>query len=67
MPKIEHRKILFYISSMFLFRKASVGDKAQLQKRMTSVPDEIIEGLLSKFTEHSRNSATYVFQFNVHL
>lgn len=52
---------------MFLFRKASVGDKAQLQKRMTSVPDEIIEGLLSKFTEHSRNSATYVFQFNVHL
>ena len=45
---------------MFLFRNASVGDKAQLQKRMSLVPNEIIDGLLSKFTEHSRNSTTYV-------
>ncbi|KAF8578888.1 RNA polymerase I associated factor, A49-like protein [Ramaria rubella] len=49
-------KILFYISSMFLFRHTSVDDKTQLLKRMSSVPSEIVEGLLAKFTEHSRNS-----------
>ncbi|KAF8525699.1 Rpa49 subunit specific to nuclear RNA polymerase I [Gautieria morchelliformis] len=55
-PKMSNLKILFYISSMFLFRKAPVGDKARLQKRMSSVPNEIIEGLLAKFAERSRNS-----------
>jgi hypothetical protein len=47
---------------MFLFRDAPVGDKAQLQKRMSSVPNEIIEGLLAKFAEHSRNSTEYASQ-----
>jgi DNA-directed RNA polymerase I subunit RPA49 len=56
------RKILFYISSMFLFRmnSRSVHDKSKLQQRMSTVPNDIIDGLLSRFTERSRESTTYV-------
>lgn len=51
------RKILFYISSMFLFRIHAARNMDQLQQRMSSVPNEIIEGLLTKFTERGRNFA----------
>ncbi|KAF8515700.1 RNA polymerase I associated factor, A49-like protein [Hysterangium stoloniferum] len=59
-PSKNNLKILFYISSMFLFRmsSSSVRDKTKLQQRMSMVPNEIIDGLLSRFTERSRESTT---------
>lgn len=49
-----HRKILYYISCMLLFRDGAVRDKAQLQKRMSSVPTEIVDGFLARFAESNR-------------
>jgi hypothetical protein len=45
---------------MFLFRDGPVGNKAQLQQHMSSVPNEIIKGLLAEFMESSQNSSEYI-------
>ncbi|GJE92909.1 RNA polymerase I associated factor, A49-like protein [Phanerochaete sordida] len=55
--KIE-LKILVYISAMLAFRAASrvVSDKQVLQERLKSVPSIVVDGLLSRFTEASRDT-----------
>ncbi|EKM52686.1 uncharacterized protein PHACADRAFT_261280 [Phanerochaete carnosa HHB-10118-sp] len=55
--KIE-LKILFYISIMLAFRAASrvVSDKQVLQERLKVVPSIVLDGLLSRFTESSRDT-----------
>ncbi|KAI0339086.1 RNA polymerase I associated factor, A49-like protein [Trametopsis cervina] len=58
-PKPNNRtlKILLYISSLFAFRSASriVNDKQALQDRLKHVPNIVVDGLLSRFTETSKD------------
>ncbi|GBE87161.1 RNA polymerase I associated factor, A49-like protein [Sparassis latifolia] len=60
-PKLKksEMKILLYISSMFAFKTAQriVSDKEALQKRLSSVPGPVLDGLLSRFTESARNTS----------
>ncbi|KZT03300.1 RNA polymerase I associated factor A49-like protein [Laetiporus sulphureus 93-53] len=53
-------KTLFYISAMFAFKMASrsVNNKETLQTRLNGVPQIVIDGLLSRFTETARVSNT---------
>ena len=48
-----------YVSAMMAFRKAarSVNDKEALQKKFAGVPQTIIDGLLSRFTESVRDQS----------
>ncbi|KIP06400.1 hypothetical protein PHLGIDRAFT_107028 [Phlebiopsis gigantea 11061_1 CR5-6] len=50
-------KILMYISAMLAFRAASrvVGEKQVLQERLKGVPSIILDGLITRFTESSRD------------
>ncbi|KAJ3528889.1 hypothetical protein NM688_g7932 [Phlebia brevispora] len=51
-------KMLLYISAMFAFKNASrlVNDKPALQERLKDVPSIVVDGLLSRFTETSRDN-----------
>lgn len=51
-------KILWYISTMIAFKNASktLNDKDKLYERLKSVPSIVVDGLLSRFTESSRDS-----------
>ncbi len=63
----EHlRKLLLYISAMFAFKNASklVNDKQALQERLKGVPSVVVDGLLSRFTETSRDKNQYVFSIS---
>lgn len=55
---LHNRKVLLYISAMMAFKMASrsVNDKEALQKRLSGVPQTVIDGLLSRFTETTRNT-----------
>jgi len=59
-PKLRKTdmKILLYISAMFAFKMASrsVNDKETLQKRLNSVPSIVVDGLLTRFTESTRDT-----------
>ncbi|OSX57880.1 hypothetical protein POSPLADRAFT_1155569 [Postia placenta MAD-698-R-SB12] len=59
-PKLRKTdmKVLLYISAMMAFKMASrsVNDKEALQKRLSGVPQTVIDGLLSRFTETTRNT-----------
>ncbi|THG94133.1 hypothetical protein EW026_g7279 [Hermanssonia centrifuga] len=56
-PNKTHLKLLLYISAMFAFKNASklVNDKQALQERLKGVPSVVVDGLLSRFTETSRD------------
>ena len=60
--------MLLYISSMFAFKFAAriVNDKTALQARLQDVPSIVVDGLLSRFTETSRDKNEYVpIQLNI--
>lgn len=48
---------------MFAFRASSrlVNDKQALQERLKDVPTIVVDGLLSRFTETSRDKNEYVW------
>ncbi|KAI0688017.1 RNA polymerase I associated factor, A49-like protein [Cytidiella melzeri] len=50
-------KILIYISALFAFKNAAriVNDKQALQDRLKNVPSLVLDGLLSRFTETSKD------------
>lgn len=50
-------KILVYISTLFAFKNASriIDDKQKLQERLKHVPSIVIDGLLSRFTQTSKD------------
>ena len=50
-------KILMYISAMFAFKTAGrvLNDRTALQDRLKDVPSIVVDGLLSRFTETSRD------------
>ncbi|KAI0092308.1 RNA polymerase I associated factor, A49-like protein [Irpex rosettiformis] len=50
-------KTLMYISTLFAFKNASriIDDKQKLQERLKHVPSIIIDGLLSRFTQTSKD------------
>jgi DNA-directed RNA polymerase I subunit RPA49 len=52
------RKILYYVSVLFAFRAKAKGiiDKTKLQERQANVPNIIIDGLITRFTETARGS-----------
>ncbi|EPS98872.1 hypothetical protein FOMPIDRAFT_1148132 [Fomitopsis schrenkii] len=60
-PKLRKTdlKIVVYVSAMMAFRNAarSVNDKETLQKKLAGVPQTIIDGLLSRFTESERDTS----------
>ncbi|KIJ47295.1 hypothetical protein M422DRAFT_164274, partial [Sphaerobolus stellatus SS14] len=56
-PNKTNIKILFYLSAMFLFRNVSVRDKAHAQKRMPTIPNDVLDGLISHFTESDRDGS----------
>lgn len=51
-----------YISAMLAFKNAArlVHDKQVLQERMKHTPSIILDGLLSRFTETSKDKNEYV-------
>ncbi|KAG8835929.1 DNA-directed RNA polymerase I subunit rpa49 [Serendipita sp. 399] len=51
-------KLLFYISSMFSFRKAAFKpmERDELRGRLDSLPDPIFDCLIARFTESRRGS-----------
>ncbi|TFK48256.1 RNA polymerase I associated factor A49-like protein [Heliocybe sulcata] len=60
-PKVNKTtvKILFYISCMLAFRSMAprkLADKQALQERLSRVPSATLDGLLSRFSETSRDS-----------
>ncbi|KAH9837707.1 RNA polymerase I associated factor, A49-like protein [Rhodofomes roseus] len=59
-PKLRKTdlKIVMYVSAMLAFRMAarSVNDKEALQKKFTGVPQIVVDGLLSRFTESERDT-----------
>ncbi|CCM05914.1 uncharacterized protein FIBRA_08152 [Fibroporia radiculosa] len=57
--KIDMKTVL-YISIMFAFKTASrsVNDKETLQKRLAGVPPIVLDGLLARFTETTRDSSS---------
>ncbi|KZT23008.1 Rpa49 subunit specific to nuclear RNA polymerase I [Neolentinus lepideus HHB14362 ss-1] len=60
-PKVNKNtvKILFYISCMLAFRNIApknLSDKQVLQERLSRIPNVVLDGLLSRFTETSRDS-----------
>ncbi|KAH9921136.1 RNA polymerase I associated factor, A49-like protein [Fomitopsis serialis] len=59
-PKLRKTdmKIVMYISAMMAFKMVarSVDNKEALQKKLTSVPQTVIEGLVSRFTESERDT-----------
>jgi DNA-directed RNA polymerase I subunit RPA49 len=52
------RRILFYISALFLFRTQTSKpvERVDLQERLSSLPDVIIETMIAQFTESARGS-----------
>jgi len=61
-PKTKSKliKMLIYASVMFTFRGViggSVPDRTVILERLTSVPEAVVDGLLSRFTETPRGSA----------
>lgn len=50
---------MVYVSAMMAFRNAarSVNDKETLQKKLAGVPQTIVDGLLSRFTESERDTS----------
>ena len=56
-PNKTTLKILMYISTLFAFKNASriVDDKQKLQERLRHVPSIIVDGLLSRFTQTSKD------------
>ena len=60
--KCPFRKVLFYISCMFTFKRvvSRAHDRESLRKKMTMVPDRIVDGLIARFTETTRGSTKYV-------
>ena len=60
--KCPFRKVLFYISCMFAFKRAAsrAHDRESLREKMTMVPNRIVDGLIARFTETTRGSTKYV-------
>ncbi|KAI0052437.1 RNA polymerase I associated factor, A49-like protein [Auriscalpium vulgare] len=60
-PKNKDAKMLMCIAAMITFRGAverSVPEKAKLLDRMSPIPEVLIDGLLARFTETARGSAS---------
>ncbi|KAF9078296.1 Rpa49 subunit specific to nuclear RNA polymerase I [Rhodocollybia butyracea] len=57
-------KMLLYVSTMFLFRRVtshSKGlDKDAVCEKMSNIPTIIVDGLLSRFTETTRDSSVHI-------
>ena len=60
--KCPFRKVLFYISCMFAFRRvvSRARDRKVLHEKMPMVPDKIVDSLIARFTETTRGSTKYV-------
>ena len=56
-PNKTTLKILMYISTLFAFKNASriVDDRQKLQERLRHVPSIVVDGLLSRFTQTSKD------------
>ncbi|KAI0070971.1 RNA polymerase I associated factor A49-like protein [Panus rudis PR-1116 ss-1] len=57
-PKKSDLKIVLYISTLIAFKQASrqVNDKQALQKRLKGIPTLVVDALVTRFTEGTRNS-----------
>lgn len=57
------RKIVYYISAMLAFRRTAGHkevEKAKLEERLSAIPAVILDNLLARFTEFSRESTVCV-------
>ncbi|KAG8930520.1 DNA-directed RNA polymerase I subunit rpa49 [Tulasnella sp. 418] len=60
-PRKTNVKILLYISILWSFKLMAfkVHDKSILQERLSGVPYQVIDGLVSRFTESRRGSSGF--------
>jgi DNA-directed RNA polymerase I subunit RPA49 len=61
------RKFLIYIAALLAFRAVtgrSVPERAQIMEKMSPIPETVVDGFLTRFTENARGSTSYVLFLN---